>query len=126
MRLFRERLLARLIERHAISEELARKLLAWKHPGFSAYVGEPIAPEDTRAIEDLAGHAVRAPLSLKRLVYIDGQQAVIYRGLRPNPTMGQNFEAMHPLEWLVRMADHIPDPGKHRTLFNAARPVMES
>jgi hypothetical protein len=28
MKLFRERLLARLIERHAISEDLARKLLA--------------------------------------------------------------------------------------------------
>jgi hypothetical protein len=36
MELFRERLLARLIERRAISEDLARKLLAWKHPGFSA------------------------------------------------------------------------------------------
>ena len=24
---------------------------------------------------------------------------------------------MDPLEWLARMADHIPDPGKHRTLF---------
>jgi hypothetical protein len=33
---------------------------------------------------------------------------------------------MDPLEWLARMADHIPDPGKHRTLFYAARPVMES
>jgi hypothetical protein len=33
MKLFRQRLLARLIERHAISEELARKLLAWRHPG---------------------------------------------------------------------------------------------
>jgi len=34
MKLFRERLLARLIERHAISKELARKLLAWRHPGL--------------------------------------------------------------------------------------------
>jgi len=24
---------------------------------------------------------------------------------------------MEPLEWLARMADDIPDPGKHRTLF---------
>ena len=24
---------------------------------------------------------------------------------------------MDPLEWLARMADHIPNPGKHRTLF---------
>lgn len=30
-----------------------------------------------------------------------------------------NFVAMDPLEWLARMADHIPDPGKHRTLFYA-------
>ena len=24
---------------------------------------------------------------------------------------------MDPREWLARMADHIPDPGRHRTLF---------
>jgi len=55
-------------------------------------------------------------LSLQRLVYLDGQQAVIYKG-KHNPTLGRNFETMDPLEWLARMADHIPDPGKHRTLF---------
>jgi hypothetical protein len=49
MKLFRERLLARLIERHAISEELARKLLSWRHPGFSAHVGEAIPFEDKKA-----------------------------------------------------------------------------
>jgi hypothetical protein len=32
MKLFRERLLARLTLRHAICEELARKLLAWRDP----------------------------------------------------------------------------------------------
>jgi hypothetical protein len=40
MKLFRERLLARLVERHAISEDLARKLVAWKHPGFSSHIAE--------------------------------------------------------------------------------------
>ena len=49
-----ERLLARLIERNAISEELARKLLAWRHPGFSAHVGDAIPFEDNKAIEDVA------------------------------------------------------------------------
>ena len=34
-----------------------------------------------------------------------------------NPSLGRNFEAMDPLEWLARMSDHIPDPGQHRTLF---------
>jgi len=36
------------------------------------------------------------PLSLKKLVYLDGQQAVLYRS-RMNPTLGRNFEAMDPL-----------------------------
>ena len=87
--------------------------------GFSAHVGEPIAADDTQAPENVAGYAVRNPLSLQRLVYLDGQQAVIYKGLKHNPTLGRNFETMDPLEWLARMSDHVPDPGRHRTLFYA-------
>jgi len=60
MKLFRERLLARLIERHAISEELAQKLLNWRHPEFSAHIGEPIPFEDKKAIEDVASNLVKA------------------------------------------------------------------
>jgi hypothetical protein len=41
---------------------------------------------------------------------------VLYRG-KMNPGLGRNFEAMDPLEWLARMSDHIPDPGKHRVHF---------
>ena len=47
MRLFRERLLTRLVERQAISEELVKKLFAWRHPGFSAHLGEAIPFEQT-------------------------------------------------------------------------------
>jgi hypothetical protein len=118
MTLFRERLLARLIERHAISEDLARRLLSWRHPGFSAHVGDAIPFEDTKAIEDVACYLVRAPLSLKKLVYLDGQKAVLYRS-KMNPFLGRKVEAMDPLEWLARLADHIPDAGKHRTHFYA-------
>jgi Transposase zinc-binding domain/Putative transposase len=116
MALFRERLLRSLLDQRAISEELVKKLLAWRHPGFSAHVGEPIAASDKQRLEDTAAYLVRNPLSLKKLVYLDGQQAVLYRS-RMNPSLGRNFEALDPLEWLARMSDHVPDPGQHRTLF---------
>ncbi len=35
-----------------------------------------------------------------------------------NPSLGRDFEAMDPLEWLARLSDHIPNPGQHRTLFH--------
>ena len=118
MKLFRERLLARLVEHHAISDDLARKLVAWTHPGFSSHIAEAIPFANKKAIEDLACYLVRAPLSLQKLVYLDGQKAVLYRS-RMNPSLGRTFEAMDPLEWLARLADHIPDPGRHRTHFYA-------
>jgi hypothetical protein len=116
MTLFRARLLARLVEARAISKELVAKLLAWRHPGFCAHVGDGIAAQDRRRLEDTAAYLVRNPLSLKKLVYLDGQKAVLYRS-KMNPFLGRNFEALDPLEWLARMSDHIPDPGQHRTLF---------
>jgi hypothetical protein len=67
MKLFRERLLARLVERHAISEELARKLVAWTHPGFSSYVAKAIPFANKKAVEDLACYLVRAPFSLSHI-----------------------------------------------------------
>ena len=95
----------------ASSQERVRKLRAWRHPGFSAHVGDRVAAEDKKRLEDTAAYLVRNPLSLKKLVYLDGQQAVLYRS-RMNPALGRNFEAMDPLEWLARISDHIPDPGQ--------------
>jgi len=46
MGLFRERILACLLDRHAISPELVQKLLGWRHPGFSAHVGESIPAQE--------------------------------------------------------------------------------
>jgi hypothetical protein len=82
MALFRERILARLLDRHAISHQLVQKLLGWRQPGFSAHVGESIPAQDKQRLEDTAAYLVRNPLSLRKLVYLDGQQAVLYR---PSP-----------------------------------------
>ena len=91
-------------------EVLVAKLTSWRHPGFSAFVGRPIAPEDKAALEDIAAYLVKPPVSLEKLVYLDGEKAVLYRSKRMNPGLGRNFEAMDPLEWLARMVDHIGGP----------------
>ena len=68
------------------------KLLAWRHPGFSAHVGEPI---DSRGSAAKTPRPTVRPLSLQKLVYLDGEQAVLYRS-RMNPLLGRNFEAIDP------------------------------
>ena len=85
------------------SQELVYTLTSWRHPGFSVHVGDPIPPNDAKAIEYMARYVVRNPLSSKRLVHIDGpkvlapqargQKAVIYRALKPNPALGRNPSA---------------------------------
>jgi hypothetical protein len=40
-------------------------------------VGDAIPFEDKRAIEDVACYIVRNPPSLKKLVYLDGQKALL-------------------------------------------------
>jgi hypothetical protein len=61
MTLFRERLLGSLLDKRAISQELVQKLLAWRHPGFSTHVGEPIMASDKQRLEDTAAYLVRNP-----------------------------------------------------------------
>jgi hypothetical protein len=123
MKLFRQHLLARLVARHAISEELARKLVAWIHPGFSSHIAEAIPFENSKAIEDLACYLVRAPLSLQKLVYLDGQKAVLYRS-RVNPSLGRNFEAMDPLG--VAGPSRRSHPRAGPTLHPLLRPLRQS
>jgi hypothetical protein len=50
--------LSDLTAKHAISALLVQKLATWRHPGFSAHVGEPISFEDEQALEDVANYVV--------------------------------------------------------------------
>jgi hypothetical protein len=51
-------------------------------------VGDRIAAGDKRRIEDTAAYLIRNPLSLKKLVYLDGHKAVLYRS-KMNPFLGR-------------------------------------
>jgi hypothetical protein len=103
MSLSRERLLARLVLAHAISPELVKKLLAWKHPGFSAHVGERIAPTDKLRLEDTAAYLVRNPLLCGRphsSGYADFAIMLTLGGTRSVlPKQGMRIAAVGPSAW---------------------------
>ena len=80
----------------------------------AAHVGETIAPTDKLRLEDTAAYLVRNPLSLRKLVYLDGERAVIYRS-RMNPSLGlehlglsspQAAKPPPPLREVLRVAEH--------------------
>jgi hypothetical protein len=65
-------------------------------------VGEPVEPGSKQSLEDAAAYLVRSPLSLRKLVYLDGERTVVYRS-RMSPSLGRGFGAMDPREWLARL-----------------------
>jgi hypothetical protein len=54
MLLFRHKLLKALLALDKITPRLAEILLSWRHPGFSVFQGEPIAPDDHDTRQRLA------------------------------------------------------------------------
>jgi hypothetical protein len=85
-------------------------------------VGEQIEHEDKQRLEGTAAYLIRNLRSLKKLVYLDGHKPVLYRS-RMNPSLGRDFEALDPLEWLASMSDLIPDRGQHRTILPRSPPL---
>ena len=52
--LFRVRVIRMLVEEELLAPELARKLLSWKHSGFSVHNGKPLRREDAAGLERVA------------------------------------------------------------------------
>jgi hypothetical protein len=52
-----------------LSEELRARMLAWRHGGFSAHNEVSVAAEDAEGRKTLAGHMLRAPMSLEKMTY---------------------------------------------------------
>ena len=87
----------------------------FRHPGFSAFHGPAIQPDDTGAREKLAIYMVHPPVALER---IDYQQAggVVFHPVRPAATQHRSLGKsagpdgslrLGPLESLAVLTDHI-------------------
>ena len=69
MRLFRHRLLRRLLANEKITQHTVDLLSSWRHSGFSVFAGDVVEPDDRAGLERLATYIVHAPFSQKRASY---------------------------------------------------------
>lgn len=58
-----------LVNSDALSEGLRRRMLGWRHCGFSAHNEVRVPAEDIEGRKKLAGTMLRAPMSLEKMIY---------------------------------------------------------
>jgi len=119
--IFRKKVFHMLLTEGRLTRELVEMHSTWRHSGFHVFCGEPIAPEDETARENIARYIVRASLSQERLTYLENQGKVVYK--TKDGAVEKEFPA---LEWLAATCSHIPNPGEHLVRYygyysNAAR-----
>jgi hypothetical protein len=118
MEVFRRLLLLRLHQAERLSESFMRNLLSWVHPGFSVFAGPPVEPAALASLESQARTITRPALAMDALQKLeDGRLAM---ETPPDPRTGATWLALDPLEWIHRIAAHIPDPGRHGQRFYGA------
>ena len=108
--LFRVRVIQMLVEEELLAPELARKLLGWKHSGFSVYNGTPLRRDDAASLERVAQYIIRNPFSEQKMVYNAENATVIYRS-RMHAKTKRNFEIFSAEEFIAAITQHIPDKG---------------
>ena len=106
--IFRVRVIKMLVEEGLLALEMARKLLSWKHSGFSVHNGKPIRRGDDEGLERVAQYIIRNPFSEKKMTYNDETGTVIYRSRRHANTK-RNFEVFSAQDFIAAIVQH-PSP----------------
>jgi len=101
-----------LVGKGAVSGDLRRKLLGWRHSGFSVHNQVRIEEGDAEGRSKLAGYMLRAPMALEEMTYDAGTGTVIYRS-KMHLGLKRNFQVMPGAEWLQLLLRHVPDRYEH-------------
>ncbi len=113
MLLFRHHVIKNLLGAGRISQATADILDRFHHPGFSAYEGHRVSPDDSPSRERLASYLVHAPFALARLHY-DRDSGVVTYDPRATQRSFMNSDApqrLSPLDALAALTAFIPEKG---------------
>jgi len=96
---FCELVLSEFARRELITDEVMSQVLSQEHTGFSVWLGEPFADEESDKF--VARYVERGPLSLDRLTMVD--DLVVYT------TKDGSTHEFDALEFLALLSSHIPN-----------------
>ncbi len=115
--LVRRKVLSELRRLKIVSQERVQMLLAWRHSGFSVFVGRPIDPENRKSLERLARYMRKLHVSESRLVYDkENGKVIVSSGKAPHPKFKANFRVLEVNEFLAELTTLIPQTYQHESL----------
>jgi len=115
LEVFRRLWLRRLHQAERLSEAFMDKLLSWVHPGFTVFAGPRVEAGSLESLESQARYIARPAMAMDALEQRpDGTLAM---EIPPDPRSGATLLVLDPLEWIHRIALHIPDPRRHCSRF---------
>jgi len=110
---FRQRVLRMLLRERWSDETVIRKLLGWRHSGFSLHYAVCIGAANNEGQGAVAAYIIlRAPFSLANLRYPANTGAILYEAKR-HPVLKRNFEVFSACDWPAELAAHGPNAGEH-------------
>jgi hypothetical protein len=118
MEVFRRLLLERLRAAERLSETFMLNLLSWVHPGFSVFAGPPVEAAALTSLESQARYITRPALAMDALHKLEDDNLALETP--PDPRTGATAITLDPLEWIHRITQHIPNPGRHNQRFYGA------
>ena len=108
--LFRHEVFKMLLACERIAESTIQTMMSWRYTsGFSVHSQTRLSGSDAQAKEQLARYIARNPVSQQRLSVSPDGMIHYALGRRRHPG-DKNHETLHPLEFLARACQHIPEP----------------
>ena len=95
--LFRHRVLRMLLRERRIDETVIRKLLGWRHSGFSLHSAVRIGSDDNEGRRALSEYILRSPFSQEKLCY---------------QAKTSTMKVFSLCDWLAALTAHIPNAGE--------------
>ena len=105
--LFRRRVIQLFVQKGLLQKSFARRLLCWKHSGFSVdnSVGIPAASKKARV--NLSQYIIRHPVSLKKIMYIKEKRGILYH-TKYNDYWKENIKAFSLIVIIYSSFDDLP------------------